>query len=95
MSKATKSSPSQLLRSTKTSKRPSANRNQRRLNYLVIGAGVIFALLIGLVIYQNIRRSIPVDGQETFATQGNLHIAADSPLHVCLQQHAANLWAAL
>jgi hypothetical protein len=80
MTKLTESTPSRATaRSTKTSRRSDANRNRRSLNYLVIGTGVIFALLIGLVIYLNIRRSIPVDGQETLTAQGNLHVPAGSP----------------
>jgi hypothetical protein len=47
--------------------------------YLVIGGAVLFAVVIGLVIYADIQRSIPVAGQETFTLQGNQHISADAP----------------
>lgn len=56
-----------------------AKRSQRRRIYLWAGAGAVLVLLIGLAIYANVRRTIPVEGQETFATQGNAHIGADAP----------------
>lgn len=79
MAKKTQTSNSPVLpRSAKGRKRPTAAHNKRTLNRLVIGAGVLFALVIALVIFVSVRRSLPVDGQETFQSQGNTHIEANA-----------------
>ncbi|GIV80512.1 DUF3105 domain-containing protein [Litorilinea aerophila] len=60
--------------------RARAERARRRRNQMLLlwGSVALFAVIIGAVIALNIRNSRPVAGEETFASQGNLHIAFGS-----------------
>ncbi len=55
-------------------------RARRRRNQMLIlwGSVAFFAVIIGAVITLNVRNSRPVAGEETFPSQGNLHIAFGS-----------------
>lgn len=68
-----------MAKTTKTknskSSRRAAGRNQRRPNSLLFGGGAIAILIIGLVVYFSVQRSIPVSGEQRFPTQGNAHLA--------------------
>jgi hypothetical protein len=54
---------------------------QRRRNQnLILAAGVaVFVILIGFVVYLNVRGEQPVAGEEVLASQGNNHIDFGSP----------------
>jgi hypothetical protein len=54
---------------------------QRRRNQnLILAAGAaVFVILIGFVVYLNVRGAQPVAGEEVLASQGNMHIDFDSP----------------
>lgn len=54
--------------------REAAERKRKQQNVWVAGAGVVIALLIGVAVYIGYRNSLPVVGETTFPTQGNLHI---------------------
>ncbi|MEZ4619773.1 MAG: DUF3105 domain-containing protein [Caldilineaceae bacterium] len=48
---------------------------QRRNQNLIIGAAAaVFVLVIGFVIFLQVRNAQPVAGEEALATQGNIHI---------------------
>lgn len=51
-----------------------AAKRRRQQNMILIIAGVLLAALIGLVVYVNIRTTLPVGGETIFSTQGNTHI---------------------
>ncbi|MFN8467901.1 MAG: DUF3105 domain-containing protein [Caldilineaceae bacterium] len=63
----------------RSNKRTRSKRNDRSLTYIIAGAAALFLLLVGLAVYSNIRQVIPIDGQESFNTQGNEHISNDTP----------------
>lgn len=53
---------------------------RRRTQNLILAAGAaVFVLLIGFVVYLNIRGQQPVAGEEALASQGNMHIDFGSP----------------
>jgi hypothetical protein len=69
------------MASTSQSKRPSrkelraaAARRRRNTNLMLIGGGVLLAGLVGLIIYLNIRSTLPVGAEESLSTLGNAHI---------------------
>lgn len=70
--------PQPTSRSSKTGARSKSRKNERNQTYVLGGAVVIFALLLGLVVYAIIRQSTPIAGQETYASQGNQHVAEGS-----------------
>jgi hypothetical protein len=54
--------------------RAEAKKRKQRQNLMWLAGGlVLVALIVALVVY-NISRSQPVAGEQSFATQGNLHI---------------------
>ena len=55
-----------------------AARRRRRQNLFVAAGGAALVVLVGLVIYLNVRNSMPSGEEETFPTQGNTHIAQGS-----------------
>jgi hypothetical protein len=63
----------------RSNKRTRSKRSDRSLTYVIVGAAALFLLLVGLAVYSNIRQVIPIDGQESFSTQGNQHISNDTP----------------
>ena len=54
--------------------REAAIRKRRQQNVWVATGGVVIALLIAVAVYIGYRNSLPVVGETTFPTQGNLHI---------------------
>ena len=58
--------------------REAAIRKRQQQNRWVIAAGTVIALLVGVAIYIGYRNSLPVVGEATFPTQGNLHIPLGS-----------------
>ena len=63
----------------RSNKRSRSKRSDRSLTYIIAGAVALFLLLVGLAVYSNIRQVIPIDGQESFNSQGNQHISNDTP----------------
>ena len=59
-----------------------AAARRRNQNFLIMGGAALFVLLIGFIVYLNIRGAQPVAGEETLNSQGNSHIdsGATSPL---------------
>ncbi len=79
-SKSTQSTPvHSTAGGTRGLQRAKATRQPRNQNLLIVGGAAIFGLLIALVVYLNIRSQRPVAGEEVFSSQGNTHIATDSP----------------
>lgn len=62
--------------------REAAERKRKQQNMWVAGAGVVIALLIGVAVYIGYRNSLPVVGETTFPTQGNLHIPLGTTANV-------------
>jgi len=60
--------------SRKAQLREAAARKRQQQNRMVIAAGGVIALLVVAVIGLDIWRSQPVVGEQTFSSQGNLHI---------------------
>lgn len=58
--------------------REQAIRKQRQQNMWLAIAGAVIVVLIGVGIYIGYRNSLPVVGETTFPTQGNLHIPLGS-----------------
>ena len=56
-----------------------AAQKRRNQNLMLIGGAALFVVLIGLVVYLNIRGQQPVAGEETFSSQGNSHIEFGDP----------------
>lgn len=75
MSKSTtpsKTTPSPVHRHD--SLREKAAKRRRDQNMILIGAAAVFVLLIGFVIWQNVRSQQPVSGETSLTSQGNIHI---------------------
>ena len=62
--------------------RDRASQRRRQQNMMLAVAGAIVVTLLGLVIFLNIRSTLPVAGEESFSSQGNAHIddGAASPI---------------
>lgn len=54
-------------------------QRRRNQNLILAGVGAVFVLLIGLIVYLNVRGSQPVTGETVLASQGNTHIEFGSP----------------
>jgi hypothetical protein len=54
--------------------RETAVQKRKQQNMWIAIAGVVIAILIGVAVYIGYRNSLPVVGETTFPTQGNLHI---------------------
>ncbi len=70
---------------TATTARPSrgelrevAAKRKRNSNLLLIGSGIALVVIIGLIIYANVRASQPVGGEQSLPTLGNTHIEQGS-----------------
>ncbi len=58
--------------------REAAIRKRKQQTVWLAAAGAVIVLLIGVAIYISYRNSLPVVGETTFPTQGNLHIPMGS-----------------
>lgn len=58
--------------------REKAAKQRRTQNYMMIAAGAFFVLLIGIVVVLQVRKNMPVVGEESLSSQGNTHIAFGS-----------------
>lgn len=54
-------------------------QRRRNQNLILAGVGAVFVVLIGLIVYLNVRGSQPVTGETVLASQGNIHIDFGSP----------------
>lgn len=54
-------------------------QRRRQQNLIWVGVGALLVLIIGFIVYLNIRGAQPVAGETTFASQGNTHIEFGSP----------------
>ncbi|MEZ4633507.1 MAG: DUF3105 domain-containing protein [Caldilineaceae bacterium] len=55
-----------------------AARRRRNTNLMLLGGGAVIVALVALVIYLNIRATLPVGDEISLPTQGNVHIAQGS-----------------
>lgn len=71
-----------LKRPSRQELREAAARRRRNTNLMLVGVGVLIVVLVGLVIYLNIRSTLPMGEEETLPTLGNTHIeqGAISPI---------------
>lgn len=69
-----KSAPPTALRSQRSLRQTQAARRRRDQTILVVAGAAGFVLLIGLVVFLNIRNSQPVAGEEKFSSQGSYHM---------------------
>jgi hypothetical protein len=80
MTKSAKVAPGPApTRSARTKRQEQAVRRRQQQNLLVWGGAAFFVLLIGLVVYLNVRSARPVAGEEILTSQGNYHIEQSSP----------------
>lgn len=70
---------------TATASRPSrqelreiAAKRQRNSNLMLIGGGIVLALIVGLILYANFKSNQPVGDEQSLPTLGNTHIAQGS-----------------
>ncbi len=70
---------------TATAARPSrqelreiAATRRRNSNLMLIGGGIVLAIIVGLIIYANVQSSQPVGDEESLPTLGNTHIPQGS-----------------
>lgn len=71
--KSKKSQPKNAFRRREERQREAARR-KRNQNLLVGGVSAALVVIIGVVIYLNVQAQAPVGGEESFPTQGNVHI---------------------
>jgi len=66
-----------------TGRTPSRSRHvgtrRRGPDPLLLGGGLLIALLIGLAVFFGVRRAIPVASEVRFSAQGNTHIETGQP----------------
>ncbi|MEZ4679720.1 MAG: DUF3105 domain-containing protein [Caldilineaceae bacterium] len=55
-------------------RREKAAQQRRNQNLIIGAAAAVFVLVIGFVIFLQVRNAQPVAGEEALATQGNIHI---------------------
>ena len=67
-----------LARPSRQELKEIAARRRRRQNLYLMGGGVALLAIVALVIYVNIRNTIPVGDEEAWPTQGNAHIPQGS-----------------
>lgn len=67
-----------LARPSRQELREEAARRRRRQNLFLGGGAVALVAIVALVIYMNIRNTIPVGDEESWPSQGNTHIAQGS-----------------
>ena len=63
----------------KQSIREQVAQRRRNQNLILAGAAAVFVLLIGFIVYLNVRGAQPVAGETALASQGNMHIDDGSP----------------
>lgn len=69
-----KSAPPTALRSQRSLRQTQAARRRRDQTILLVAGAARFVLLIGLVVFLNIRNRQPVAGEEKFSSQGSYHM---------------------
>ena len=65
-------------RGRKAALREQAARRKRNQNLMLIGGGVLMVLLLAAFVTAGVLRQRPVAGEQSYAAQGNLHIAFGS-----------------
>lgn len=63
----------------KQSVREQTAQRRRNQNLILAAGAAVFVILIGFVVYLNVRGEQPVAGEEQLASQGNTHIDFGSP----------------
>ena len=61
-------------RTKRNEMRERAAQQRSQQNRMLMIAGAVVVALLGLVIFINIRNTLPVAGEESFTSQGNIHI---------------------
>jgi len=78
MSQRSRSKTASTARLSRQELREIAEKRKRNSNLMLIVGGVILAVIVGLIIYANIKSSQPVGEEQSLPTQGNTHIAQGS-----------------
>ncbi|MCL4834965.1 MAG: DUF3105 domain-containing protein [Caldilineaceae bacterium] len=55
-----------------------AAKRQRNSNLMLIGGGIVLAVIVGLILYANFKSNQPVGEEESLPTLGNTHIPQNS-----------------
>src|SRR5829696_8382398 len=63
----------------KQSMREQVAQRRRNQNLILVGGAAVFVLLIGFIVYLNVRGAQPVAGETALASLGNTHIDFGSP----------------
>ena len=77
--KAKRQTRSSTARPSREELRAMAARRRRNTNLMLIGGATAIVLLVGWLIFLNIRSQQPVGSEQRVATQGNAHIASGNP----------------
>lgn len=78
MAQRSRSKTASTARLSRKELREIAAKRQRNSNLMLIGGGVILAVIVGLILYANFRSTMPVGEEQSLPTLGNTHIAQGS-----------------
>lgn len=78
MAQRSRSKTASTARLSREELREAAAKRQRNSNLMLIGGGIILAVIVGLIIYANVQSSQPVGEEQSLPTLGNTHIAQGS-----------------
>ena len=78
MAQRSRSKTTSTARLSRQELREVAAKRQRNSNLMLIGGGIVLAVIVGLIIYANVKSSQPVGEEESLPTLGNTHIEQGS-----------------
>lgn len=78
MAQRSRSKTASTSRPSRRELREIAAKRQRNSNLMLIGGGIVLAVIVGLILYANFRSTMPVGEEESLPTLGNTHIPQGS-----------------